>query len=63
MVAFVCITSVWLIAPRVGMNGFWPFMLLIAVASFGGTALGGLVARRLFGRSSVGTPEDRKATP
>ncbi|MCW5554808.1 MAG: hypothetical protein KIS67_21925 [Verrucomicrobiae bacterium] len=57
VVAAACLVAAMILGPVVGIHGFWPYMLLIAVASFVGPLLGRLVYR-LVSRSSSGDPPD-----
>jgi hypothetical protein len=56
-VSAACIVAAMLLGPVVGINGFWPYMLSIVVASMVGTVLGPRVYRLLF-RPSSGDPPD-----
>ncbi len=57
LVTMACLGAVFGLGPSVGINGFWPFMLAIVAASFGGHVLGVQVARLLFGPSAGRPPE------
>ena len=52
-----CMAAAMMLAPVVGINGFWPGMLAITIAIIVGIVLGGLVGRQLF-RSPPGGPPD-----
>lgn len=60
VVAAACIAAALLLGPVVGINGFWPRMLSIAVAIIVGNVLGLLVCRLLFQPPSGGPPEKEK---
>jgi hypothetical protein len=53
--AAVCMGAAMLLAPVIGISGFWPGTLAIVVAIIVGIFLGRLVGGMLFGPSS-GTP-------
>jgi len=57
-----CMAGAMMLGPVVGINGFWPGMLAIAVAIVLGVVLGRLVGGLLFRPSSGGPPEDKKGT-
>jgi hypothetical protein len=52
-----CIAAAMLLGPVVGINGFWPGILAIVVATIVGNLLGLLVCRLLVRPSSGGPPE------
>jgi hypothetical protein len=51
-----------LLGPLVGIDGFWPGMIAVAVAGSVGCVLGRLAGGFLFPPSSGGPPEDKKGT-
>ena len=50
------------VGPVVGINGFWPGMLAVAVVVSVGIVLGRLVSGLLFRPPSGGPPEDKTGT-
>ena len=53
VVVAACLAAALILGPRVGVEGFWPFMLAIVV----GIVLGPLVGRLLFRPSSSRPPK------
>ena len=58
-----CMAAAWLLAPVVGIHGFWPFMLVIVVADIVGMVLGRLMVGLLLRPSPGGPPEGSKGNP
>jgi hypothetical protein len=52
-----CMAAAMMLGPVVGINGFWPGMLAIVVATIIGCVLGRLVSMLLFRPSSVDSPD------
>ena len=56
-----CMGGTMLLGPVVGINGFWPGMLAIAIAILVGIFLGRFVSGLLFRPSSEGPPDSPPA--
>ena len=55
-----CLVAVMLLGPKVGIHGFWPFMLSIVVASFVGALLGRLVCRLVLRPPEMEKKDEKK---